>query len=80
MILLYNFISIPFVLGFSTVYEDSIFHLIRFFMNSRYTSIGGQDNTLPNPLLESTDRFGRATFLPAYMLKEIKHERKGRNT
>lgn len=44
----------------------------------RYTSLGSQDNTLPNPLLETRDRIGQVVYLPAYTLKEEDMERKGR--
>ncbi|XP_047471677.1 FAD synthase-like isoform X1 [Penaeus chinensis] len=43
-----------------------------------YTSLGSQDNTLPNPLLEARDRIGQVVYLPAYTLKEEDMERKGR--
>nr|XP_045626132.1 FAD synthase-like [Procambarus clarkii] len=43
-----------------------------------YTSLGSQDNTLPNPFLETRDRIGQVTYLPAYLLKDHHMERKGR--
>ncbi|KAK7070574.1 FAD1 flavin adenine dinucleotide synthetase [Halocaridina rubra] len=43
-----------------------------------YTSLGNQDNTLPNPLLESKDRIGQVMYLPAYKLTQHDQERKGR--
>ncbi|XP_071514232.1 FAD synthase-like [Panulirus ornatus] len=43
-----------------------------------YTSLGSQDNTLPNPLLEAKDRIGQVMYLPAYKLKQHEMERKGR--
>lgn len=47
-------------------------------LHTRYTSLGSQDNTLPNPLLETRDRIGQVVYLPAYTLKEEDMERKGR--
>ncbi|XP_069949334.1 FAD synthase isoform X2 [Cherax quadricarinatus] len=41
-----------------------------------YTSLGSQDNTLPNPLLETKDRIGQVMYLPAYQLKQYNMERK----
>ncbi|XP_076035899.1 FAD synthase-like [Oratosquilla oratoria] len=43
-----------------------------------YTSLGSQDNTLPNPALQTTDRIGRIVYLPAHMLTQPSLERKGR--
>lgn len=40
-----------------------------------YTSLGSQDNTCPNPLLQQND----GTYLPAYFLKDETKERDGRN-
>lgn len=43
-----------------------------------YTSLGSQDNTLPNPALQTTDRLGQVTYLPAHKLTQPELERKGR--
>jgi len=40
-----------------------------------YTSLGSQDNTLPNPLLKQSD----GTFLPAFHLTDESRERDGRH-
>lgn len=43
-----------------------------------YTSIGSQNNTLPNPLLVTKDRAGQVMYLPAHLLQEPDMERRGR--
>ncbi|GBL96277.1 FAD synthase [Araneus ventricosus] len=43
-----------------------------------YTSLGCQHNTLPNEQLLALTKSGHSYYLPAYLLKEAKEERKGR--
>lgn len=43
-----------------------------------YTSLGGTDNTTPNPALKVTGPKGAVSYLPAYMLEDDLRERLGR--
>ncbi|VDM33709.1 unnamed protein product [Hydatigera taeniaeformis] len=43
-----------------------------------YTSLGGMEDTHPNPELRSIDSTGRITYQPAYTLKNFSSERFGR--
>lgn len=43
-----------------------------------YTSLGCQNNTVPNPKLETITSDGQIFYKPAYLLKESDHERGGR--
>ncbi|CAG2165813.1 unnamed protein product [Oppiella nova] len=43
-----------------------------------YTSIGSTKNTAPNPLLKFVLRNGETFYMPAFMLTNEDHERKGR--
>nr|CDS20212.1 fad synthase [Echinococcus granulosus] len=45
-----------------------------------YTSLGGMEDTHPNPELRSVDSTGRVTYQPAYTLKNFSLERSGRAT
>ncbi|KAL5960705.1 FAD synthase [Taenia solium] len=43
-----------------------------------YTSLGGMEDTHPNPELRSVDSTGRVTYQPAYTLTNFSSERSGR--
>ncbi|XP_060074465.1 FAD synthase-like isoform X2 [Ylistrum balloti] len=45
-----------------------------------YTSLGSQDNTHPNPILQYRDDRGVVCYRPAYLLQDGDRERDGRNT
>ena len=59
-----------FIRGLSVPYPD--------LYDKGYTSLGGQNNTKPNPHLAYTDENGRASFKPAYQLQDGTLERAGR--